>query len=93
MKEYPALVPMRTSVVNDPDVRRNYPDVFSAMSLMLKGKPYTVFIPPLKEWIQAQDLYEQALSAAMSGQQSVEDALNGAQAKEVELFKRAGYIK
>jgi len=93
MKEYPALVPMRTSVVNDPEVRSNYPDVFAAMSLMLKGKPYTVFIPPLKEWIQTQDIYEQALSAAMSGQQSVEDALNGAQAKEVELFKRAGYIK
>ncbi len=93
MKEYPALVPMRTSVVNDPEVRSNYPDVFAAMSLMLKGKPYTVFIPPLKEWIQAQDIYEQALSAAMSGQQSVEDALNGAQGKEVELFKRAGYIK
>ncbi|HKV43155.1 MAG TPA: extracellular solute-binding protein [bacterium] len=93
MKEYPALVPMRTSVVNDPDVRRDYPDVFAAMSLMLKGKPYTVFIPPLKEWIQAQDIYEQALSAAMSGQQSVEDALNGAQGKEVELFKRAGYLK
>jgi len=93
MKEYPALVPMRTSVVNDPEVRSSYPDVFAAMSLMLKGKPYTVFIPPLKEWIQTQDIYEQALSAAMSGQQSVEDALNGAQAKEVELFKRAGYIK
>lgn len=93
MKEYPALVPMRTSVVNDPEVRSNYPDVFAAMSLMLKGKPYTVFIPPLKEWIQTQDIYEQALSAAMSGQQSVEDALNGAQGKEVELFKRAGYIK
>ena len=93
MKEYPALVPMRTSVVNDAEVRTNYPDVFTAMNLMLKGKPYTVFIPPLKEWIQAQDIYEQALSAAMAGQQSVEDALNGAQAKEVELFKRAGYIK
>jgi multiple sugar transport system substrate-binding protein len=93
MKEYPALVPMRNSVVQDLEVRRNYTDVFSAMNLMLKGKPYTVFIPPLKEWIQAQDIYEQALSAAMAGQQSVDDALNGAQAKEVELFKRAGYIK
>jgi len=93
MKEYPALVPMRTSVVNDPEVQKDYPDVFTAMSLMLKGKPYTVFIPPLKEWIQAQDIYEQGLSAAMSGQQSVEDALSGVQGKEVELFKRAGYIK
>jgi multiple sugar transport system substrate-binding protein len=93
MKEYPALVPMRTSVVNDPEVQKDYPDVFTAMNLMIKGKPYTVFIPPLKEWIQTQDIYEQGLSAAMSGQQSVEDALNGVQAKEIELFKRAGYIK
>ena len=93
MKEYPALVPMRASVVNDLEVRRNYTDVFAAMSLMIKGKPYTAFIPPLKEWIQAADIYEQGLSAAFSGQQSVEDAMNGVQAKEVELFKRAGYIK
>jgi multiple sugar transport system substrate-binding protein len=93
MKEYPALVPMRTSVVQDLEVRRNYPLVFSAMSLMIKSKPYTAFIPPLKEWVQAMDIYESALSAALSGQQSVEDALNGAQAKEIELFTRAGYIK
>lgn len=93
MKAYPALIPMRASVVEDLEIRRDYPNVFSAMSTFLKGKPYTVFIPPLKEWIQAADIYEEALSAAMSGQQSVEDALNGAQAKEVDLFKRGGYIK
>jgi multiple sugar transport system substrate-binding protein len=93
MKEYPALVPMRASVVQDPDVRKNYPDVFTAVNLMITGKPYTAFIPPLKEWVQAMDIYESALSAALSGQQSVEDALTGAQAKEVDLFKRAGYIK
>jgi len=93
MKAYPALVPMRTSVVQDLEVRRNYPLVFAAMNLMIKSKPYTAFIPPLKEWVQAMDIYESALSAALSGQQSVEDALNGAQAREIELFTRAGYIK
>jgi multiple sugar transport system substrate-binding protein len=93
MREYPALVPMRASVIRDPEVRTNYANVFNAMNTFLSGKPYTVFIPPLKEWVQAQDIYEQALSAAMSGQQSVPDALNAAQAKEVELFKRAGYMK
>jgi multiple sugar transport system substrate-binding protein len=93
MKEYPALVPMRASVIHDPEVRTNYANVFNAMSTFLNGKPYTAFIPPLKEWIQAQDLYEQALSAAMSGQQSPNDALNGAQAKLTDLFKRQGYIK
>jgi multiple sugar transport system substrate-binding protein len=93
MKEYPALIPMRRSVINDPDVRTNYANVFTSMSTFMNGKPYTAFIPPLKEWIQAQDIYEQALSAAMSGQSSPEDALNGAQGKLVELFKRQGYIK
>jgi multiple sugar transport system substrate-binding protein len=93
MKAYPALVPMRTSVVQDLEVRRNYPLVFAAMSLMIKSKPYTAFIPPLKEWVQAMDIYESALSAALSGQQSVEDALNGAQGREIELFTRAGYLK
>jgi ABC-type glycerol-3-phosphate transport system substrate-binding protein len=84
---------MRASVIRDPEIRTNYANVFGAMNTFLNGKPYTAFIPPLKEWIQAQDIYEQALSAAMSGQQSPEDALNGAQAKETELFKRQGYIK
>ncbi|HZS31760.1 MAG TPA: extracellular solute-binding protein [Methylomirabilota bacterium] len=93
MREYPALVPMRTSVVEDPEVRKNFPQVFEAMSLVIKGKPYTVFVPPLKEWIQAQDIVEAGLSAAMAGQKSPEDAMNEAQAKVVELFKRAGYIK
>jgi multiple sugar transport system substrate-binding protein len=93
MKEYPALVPMRASVIKDPEVQANYANVFNAMNTFLNGKPYTVFIPPLKEWIQAQDIYEQALSAAMSGQSSPEDALNGAQQKLTDLFKRQGYIK
>jgi len=93
MKEYPALVPMRASVINDPEVKKSYPEVFEAMSLVIKGKPYTVFTPPLKEWIQAQDLVEAGMSAAMAGQKSAEDAMKEAQAKLVELFKRAGYIK
>jgi multiple sugar transport system substrate-binding protein len=93
MKEYPALVPMRRSVIDDPEVRQDYPNVFAAMNHMITGKPYTVFVPPLKEWNQAQDIVEAAMSAAMAGQQSVEDALNGAQAKLVDLFRRAGYIK
>jgi ABC-type glycerol-3-phosphate transport system substrate-binding protein len=93
MKEYPALVPMRASVINDPEVKKSYPEVFEAMSLVIKGKPYTVFTPPLKEWIQAQDLVEAGMSAAMAGQKSAEDAMKEAQTKLVELFKRAGYIK
>lgn len=93
MKEYPALVPMRASVVEDPEVRKNFPQVFEAMNLVIKGKPYTTFVPPLKEWIQAQDIVEAGMSAAMAGQKSAEEAMNEAQGKVVELFKRAGYIK
>jgi multiple sugar transport system substrate-binding protein len=93
MKEYPALVPMRASVIEDPEIRKNFPQVFDAMNLVIKGKPYTTFVPPLKEWIQAQDVVEAGMSAAMAGQKSAEDAMNEAQGKVVELFKRAGYIK
>ncbi|PYM66673.1 MAG: hypothetical protein DMD79_02310 [Candidatus Rokuibacteriota bacterium] len=93
MKEYPALVPMRASVIEDPQVRKDYPLVVEAMSLVIKGKPWTVFVPPLKEWIQAQEIVESALSAALAGQKSPEDAMNEAQGKVVDLFKRAGYIK
>ncbi len=93
MKYYPALVPMRQSVVNDPEIKKQSPDVFRAMSLYIRSKPYTVYVPPLKEWIQAQDIAETAMSAVMAGQQSVEDAMNGAEAKLVDLFKGAGYVK
>ncbi len=93
MKEYPALVPMRASVINDPDVRTTYPKMVEAMNAVIKGKPWTVFVPPLKEWVQAQEIVESSLSAALAGQMSPEAAMNQAQGKLVELFKRAGYIK
>lgn len=93
MKEYPALVPMRASVIEDPQIAKDYPLVVSAMSIVIKGKPWTVFIPPLKEWIQAQEMVETALSAAIAGQKTPEAAMNEAQGKVVELFKRSNYIK
>ena len=93
MKEYPALVPMRTSVINDPQVKKDYPKMVEAMNAIIKGKPWTVFVPPLKEWVQAQEIVESAMSSALAGQMSAEEAMNSAQAKVVELFKRAGYIK
>jgi multiple sugar transport system substrate-binding protein len=93
MKEYPALVPMRASVVNDPDVKKMYPKMVEAMNAVIGGKPWTVFVPPLKEWVQAQEIVESAMSAALAGQMTPEAAMNQAQGKVVELFKRAGYIK
>jgi multiple sugar transport system substrate-binding protein len=93
MKEYPALVPMRSSVINDPDVKARYPKMVEAMNSVIKGKPWTVFAPPLKEWVQAQEIVESSLSAALAGQKSPEEAMNEAQAKVVDLFKRAGYLK
>jgi ABC-type glycerol-3-phosphate transport system substrate-binding protein len=64
-----------------------------AMNAVIKGKPWTVFAPPLKEWVQAQEIVESSMSGMLAGQQSPEQAMNDAQAKVVELFKRAGYIK
>jgi multiple sugar transport system substrate-binding protein len=93
MKEYPALVPMRASVIQDPAVKKDYPKMVEAMNAVINGKPWTVFVPPLKEWVQAQEMVENALSSALAGQQTPEDAMNQAQGKVVELFKRAGYLK
>jgi len=93
MKEYPALVPMRASVINDPLIKRDYPKMVEAMNAVITGKPWTIFVPPLKEWVQAQEIVENAMSATLTGQKTPQDAMNEAQAKVVELFKRAGYIK
>ena len=93
MKEYPALVPMRASVINDPQIKKDYPKMVEAMNAVITGKPWTVFVPPLKEWVQAQEIVENALSAALAGQKTPEGAMTEAQAQVVELFKRAGYIK
>jgi ABC-type glycerol-3-phosphate transport system substrate-binding protein len=64
-----------------------------AMTTQIKGKPWTIFTPALKEQVQAQSIVEAALSAALAGQQTPAAAMKDAQAKVVELFKRAGYIK
>jgi multiple sugar transport system substrate-binding protein len=93
MKEYPALTPMRSSVINDPEVKTNYPKMVEAMNAVIKGKPWTVFVPPLKEWVQVQEIVESSLSAALAGQNSPEAAMNDAQGKVVAVFKRAGYLK
>jgi multiple sugar transport system substrate-binding protein len=93
MKEYPALVPMRASVFNDPQVKQSYPKMVEAMNAQIGSKPWTVFTPALKEQVQAQSMVEAALSAALAGQATPEAAMKDAQAKVVELFKRAGYIK
>jgi multiple sugar transport system substrate-binding protein len=93
MKEYPALVPMRASVFNDPEVKRLYPKMVEAMNAQINAKPWTIFTPALKEQVQAQSIVEAALSAALAGQQTPEAAMKTAQAQVVELFKRAGYIK
>ena len=93
MKEYPALVPMRASVFKDPEVKQLYPKMVEAMTIQMQGKPWTIFTPALKEQVQAQSIVEAALSGALGGQQTPEAAMKDAQAKVVELFKRAGYIK
>jgi multiple sugar transport system substrate-binding protein len=93
MKEYPALVPMRASVFNDPQVKQSYPKMVEAMNAQIASKPWTIFTPALKEQVQAQSIVEAALSAALAGQTTPEAAMKEAQAKVVDLFKRAGYMK
>jgi ABC-type glycerol-3-phosphate transport system substrate-binding protein len=87
------LVPVRRSVINDPEVRKAHPDLVQALDLVASENPYVTFLPQLKEWNEAQDIAATSLAEAMAGQKSVEDALNDGQTKLVALFKRAGYIK
>jgi multiple sugar transport system substrate-binding protein len=89
----PGLVPVRKSVINDPEVKKAHPDLVQALTLVATENPYVAFVPPLKEWNEAQDVAATSLAQAMAGQKSVEDSLNEGQTKLVELFKRAGYIK
>jgi multiple sugar transport system substrate-binding protein len=87
------LVPVRKSVINDPEVRKAHPDLVQALNLVAAENPYVTFVPQLKEWNEAQDIAATSLAEAMAGQKSVEDALDEGQTKLVGLFKRAGYIK
>jgi multiple sugar transport system substrate-binding protein len=93
MKEYPALVPVRASVFNDPQVKQSFPRMVEAMNAQIASKPWTIFTPALKEQVEAQSIVEAALSSALAGQMTPEAAMKDAQAKVVELFKRAGHIK
>ncbi len=87
------LFPTRYSVGRDPEVHEKDPIAFQVLRLIEKEKPYVTYVPVFKEWPEAQDIAGTSISEALAGQVSVDQALDSAQAKLVDLFKRAGYIK
>jgi multiple sugar transport system substrate-binding protein len=89
----PGLVPVRKSVINDAEVRKAHPDMVRALELVATEAPYVTFVPPLKEWSEAQDIAATSLAQAMAGQATVESALNHGQTELTALFQRAGYIR
>jgi hypothetical protein len=84
---------MRMSTLTDPEVVKGRPALYEAMALAAREKVYLVSLPELKEWTQLVDIACDSAIEAATGQKPADQALKDGQARMVEVFKRAGYIK
>jgi multiple sugar transport system substrate-binding protein len=90
---YGWIVP-RPSVLKDPSVVAKAPHLKQAGEELLDAtRNYFFFLPTLPEYPQAMDIAGTALSSALAGKMSPDQANEDAQKKLEELFKKAGYIK
>jgi len=80
------------SLLDDPEVQKKsrYPNLIKQM---ISKNVYLFKHPSIPEYAEAFDIATLALSDAIVGTKTVEQAYNEAQAKLEELFKKAGYIK
>lgn len=85
-------VPTRNSTLSDQDMVRQYPEYITLRQQLQYSDPD--WRPIIAEWdeinIQALGV---AVSEALTGKKSPEDALNGVVPKVTDIMKRGGYIK
>jgi ABC-type glycerol-3-phosphate transport system substrate-binding protein len=93
LKAYPEFPSMRVSVLNDPEVIKTRPGLYQGMLLVAREKVYLFSLPEIKEWAQLVDVACDSILEAATGQKPVAEALKSGQARMVDIFKRAGYIK
>jgi multiple sugar transport system substrate-binding protein len=93
VKVYPEYPAMRASVLTDPAVVNNRPALYQAMGMVVREKIYMFSPPELKEWSQLVDIACDSIIEAASGQKTAEQSLKDGQARMVDVFKRAGYMK
>lgn len=87
-RELAAAMPSsRKSVLGDPKFQENYIEY----ETMLKSYDYALGRPRIPEWPQMADLIEAALSEAMTGAKSPEQALKDLNPLLNEILKGAGY--
>jgi multiple sugar transport system substrate-binding protein len=83
---------MRNSTMEDPDIVRQYPEFVVFREALKYASPD--WRPIIAEWdeinIQALGV---AISEALTGKKTAEDALNGMVPKVTDIMKRGGYIK
>jgi multiple sugar transport system substrate-binding protein len=85
-------VPTRNSTLNDLEMVRQYPEYITLRQQLEYSDPD--WRPIIAEWdeinIQALGV---AVSEALTGKKSPEDALNGMVPKVTDIMKRGGYLK
>lgn len=86
-------VPARVSVLKDAEVQRTLPWLKGALDRLLTDDIAYFQLPAIPEYFAAIDIAAGALSEALAGKVSVEEALNRAQEELTKLFAKAGYIK
>jgi ABC-type glycerol-3-phosphate transport system substrate-binding protein len=93
LKNYPEFPSMRVSVLNDPEVIKTRPALYQAMLQTTREKVYLFSLPEIKEWAQLVDVACDSILEAATGQKSTDQALKDGQARMVDIFTQAGYIK
>ena len=84
--------PMRTSTMDDPDVLKKYPEFVVFKEALKYSNPD--WRPVIAEWDEINiQVLGVAVSEALTGKKSAEEALNGIVGKTTEIMKRGGYIK
>ena len=84
-----AMPSSRPSVLADPELKAKYIEY----DAMLKSLDFAMGRPRIPEWPQMADLIEAALSEAMTGAKTPEQALKDVNPLVDEILKAAGYQK
>lgn len=83
-------IPPRLSVLEDPEVQAAAPWAPDALEMISNPDIFYYDVPALPEYFQAMDIAATALSRALAGQESVEQAFGQAQEELLDYFEEAG---
>lgn len=87
------FIPIKTSIQMDPILLDKLPYLKVARGYSTRKDVYMFVHPQLVVYPKLMDIGSRALSKALAGEMSVEEAYNKAQEEMIEVMREAGYLK